>query len=102
MDANRETISKNIRHRLDVFLDLFDKGMIDNQSVQMDNREKLIKLMDAVVIKLSGGTDEDLAILDEIEHVSDSGNISNHEKYKSPEHKVSRIIYTSRIKIMEK
>uniref|UniRef100_A0A5K3ES13 Serrate RNA effector molecule homolog n=1 Tax=Mesocestoides corti TaxID=53468 RepID=A0A5K3ES13_MESCO len=65
MDNTREQIAKNIRQRLDVFLDLFDKGMVDNQSVEVENSQNLIKLMDAVVIKLNGGTDEDLAILDE-------------------------------------
>lgn len=33
----------------------------------MDNSENLIKLMDAVVIKLEGGTDEDLKVLDSTE-----------------------------------
>ncbi len=72
MDNGREQIEKNIRHRLDVFLDLFDKGLIDNQPVDMANCRNLVKLMDAVVIKLGGGTDEDLAALDQPESDSES------------------------------
>lgn len=71
IDDTREQITKNIRQRLDVFLDLFDKGMIDNQSVDMENAKNLIKLMDAVVIKLNGGTDDDLAILDNPDTIDD-------------------------------
>ncbi|VDK40210.1 unnamed protein product [Taenia asiatica] len=71
IDDTREQVTKNIRQRLDVFLDLFDKGMIDNQSVDMENAKNLIKLMDAVVIKLNGGTDDDLAILDNPDTVDD-------------------------------
>nr|CDS23688.1 serrate RNA effector molecule [Echinococcus granulosus] len=71
IDDTREQVTKNIRQRLDVFLDLFDKGMIDNQSVDMENGKNLIKLMDAVVIKLNGGTDDDLAILDNPEATDD-------------------------------
>ena len=81
IDETREQIAKNIRQRLDVFLDLFDKGMIDNQSVDVENTKNLIKLMDAVVIKLNGGTDEDLAILDNLDVET--------ENRKSPKEKVS-------------
>ncbi|KAL7056485.1 hypothetical protein AAHC03_020926 [Spirometra sp. Aus1] len=89
VDLQREQVARNIRHRLDVFLDLFDKGMIDNQTVQMDNSDQLIKLMDAVVIKLSGGTDEDLAVLDHLDEDSGDEALSFQEPERSPEHKTS-------------
>lgn len=60
----KEAMSVSLKHRLAVFMELFGKGFFDNQSVQMDNSENLIRLMDAVVIKLEGGTDEDLKVLD--------------------------------------
>ena len=81
IEDTREQVAKNIRQRLDVFLDLFDKGMVDNQSVDVENTKNLIKLMDAVVIKLNGGTDEDLAILDSVDADIDGR--------KSPKEKVS-------------
>ncbi|VDN14027.1 unnamed protein product, partial [Dibothriocephalus latus] len=87
VDIQREQVARNIRHRLDVFLDLFDKGMIDNQAVQMDNSDQLIKLMDAVVIKLSGGTDEDLAVLDHMDKDSGDEVLSFQEPERSPEPK---------------
>lgn len=84
IDNTREQVAKYIRLRLDVFLDLFDKGMIDNQPVDMDNCRNLVKLMDAVVVKLNGGTDEDLAALDEPESDSDT----EMPEHKSPKRKV--------------
>ncbi|KAA0186173.1 putative arsenite-resistance protein 2 [Fasciolopsis buskii] len=67
MPKRKEALLANLRHRLSVFMRLYDKGFFENQSVQMDNSENLIKLMDAVVIKLEGGTDEDLKVLDSTE-----------------------------------
>lgn len=67
IDETREQISKSIRHRLDVFLDLFDKGLIENQPVEMENSKNLTKLMDAVIVKLNGGNDDDLILLDKVE-----------------------------------
>nr|CDS27738.2 serrate RNA effector molecule [Hymenolepis microstoma] len=70
VDETLEQISKTIRHRLDIFLDLFDKGMIDNQPVELENSKNLKKLMDAVVLKLNGGNDEDLLLLENPEEVN--------------------------------
>nr|CAH8863862.1 unnamed protein product [Trichobilharzia regenti] len=67
MDERKNALSAAVRHRLEVFMELLQKGFFENQSVQMDNSENLIKLMDAVVIKLEGGSDEDLKILDEVD-----------------------------------
>ncbi|CAH8457014.1 unnamed protein product [Dicrocoelium dendriticum] len=75
----KEAMSNSLKHRLTVFMELFNKGFFDNQSVQMDNSENLIRLMDTVVIKLEGGTDEDLKVLD-----TDSwGRCLNEEKPQS-------------------
>ncbi|KAM7533978.1 hypothetical protein Aperf_G00000111582 [Anoplocephala perfoliata] len=67
IDETREQISKSIRHRLDIFLDLFDKGLVENQPVEMENSKNLTKLMDAVIVKLNGGNDDDLIMLDKME-----------------------------------
>ncbi|KAL7306441.1 hypothetical protein TKK_0001857 [Trichogramma kaykai] len=50
--------------RVEVFIDLLEKGEIDKVSVDGDQADALLRLLDAVVIKLEGGTDEDLKILD--------------------------------------
>ncbi|CAH8837923.1 unnamed protein product [Trichobilharzia szidati] len=67
MDERKNALSEAVRHRLEVFMELLQKGFFENHSVQMDNSENLIKLMDAVVIKLEGGSNEDLKILDEVD-----------------------------------
>lgn len=46
-------------------MDLFDIGMIESINVDSDQSDKIIRLLDTVVIKLEGGTDDDLKVLDE-------------------------------------
>lgn len=75
MNERKAALSAAAKHRLDVFMELLHKGFLENQSVQMDNSENLIKLMDAVVIKLEGGSDEDLKVLEE----SDRNRYSDEE-----------------------
>ena len=48
-----------------MFLELLEKGELDKVSVDVEKSEKLIRLLDIVVIKLEGGTEEDLKELDE-------------------------------------
>ena len=43
---------------------MMNSGRFDELSVDADQSEKLVKLLDAVVIKLEGGTDLDLQVLD--------------------------------------
>ncbi|KAK4468855.1 hypothetical protein MN116_008019 [Schistosoma mekongi] len=65
VNERKAALNAAIKHRLGVFMELLQKGFLESQSVQMDNSENLIKLMDAVVIKLEGGSDEDLKALEE-------------------------------------
>jgi len=53
-----------IKLRIDTFVDMMNSGRFDELSVDADQSEKLVKLLDAVVIKLEGGTDLDLQVLD--------------------------------------
>lgn len=48
---------------MEIFLDLLKSGGIDKVSVDADQADSLLHLLDAVVIKLEGGTEEDLQIL---------------------------------------
>lgn len=48
---------------MDVFLEMLDSRQIDKVSVDADQADTLLHLLDAVVIKLEGGTEEDLQIL---------------------------------------
>lgn len=45
-------------------MDLLNSEQIDKVTVDADQADALLHLLDAVVIKLEGGTEEDLKILD--------------------------------------
>ena len=45
-------------------MEMMNSGRLDELSVDADQSEKLVKLLDAVVIKLEGGSDSDLQVLD--------------------------------------
>uniref|UniRef100_A0A3Q2DCY0 Serrate RNA effector molecule homolog (Arabidopsis) n=1 Tax=Cyprinodon variegatus TaxID=28743 RepID=A0A3Q2DCY0_CYPVA len=51
-------------NRLNVFMFLMENGWFDNVSLDIDQTPAIIKVLDAAVIKMEGGTDHDLRILD--------------------------------------
>ncbi|XP_042908669.1 serrate RNA effector molecule homolog [Parasteatoda tepidariorum] len=53
-----------LKRRLDVFMELFEKGLVENVSVDQEKTDQIVKFLDAVVIKLEGGNDFDLTVLD--------------------------------------
>lgn len=48
---------------MEVFLEMLKFSEIDKVSIDADQADVLLRLLDAVVIKLEGGTEEDLQIL---------------------------------------
>ena len=54
-----------LQKRIDVFVELLGKGDVTKVNVDTTNTEALIRLLDTVVIKLEGGSDDDLKVLDE-------------------------------------
>lgn len=48
-----------------MFLDVLSTGLVTSVNVDTNQTDKLLRLLDTVVIKLEGGTDEDLKVLDE-------------------------------------
>ncbi|XP_067011210.1 serrate RNA effector molecule homolog isoform X3 [Anabrus simplex] len=54
-----------LKSRVKVFLEFLETNRLDKVSVDADQSEGLIRLLDAVVIRLEGGTDFDLQALDE-------------------------------------
>ncbi|XP_054277475.1 serrate RNA effector molecule homolog isoform X2 [Macrosteles quadrilineatus] len=56
----------SLKKRVEVFMEFMESGRLDKVSVDADQSEQLIKLLDAAVIKLEGGNDFDLQILDEV------------------------------------
>ncbi|XP_074479775.1 serrate RNA effector molecule homolog isoform X2 [Sebastes fasciatus] len=53
-----------LKTRLGVFLFLLDNNWLDNMSLDMEHAPAIIKLLDAAVIKMEGGTDLDLQVLE--------------------------------------
>lgn len=48
-----------------MYLEFLESGRLDKLSVDNDQSEQLVNLLDAVVIRLEGGTDFDLQVLEE-------------------------------------
>ncbi|CAH1999893.1 unnamed protein product [Acanthoscelides obtectus] len=61
----KEEQMSHLKRRVEVFMDLLKNGKIDAVTVDCSKTNELLKLLDTVVIKLEGGTDEDLAQLEQ-------------------------------------
>uniref|UniRef100_A0A3Q3ANK2 Serrate RNA effector molecule homolog (Arabidopsis) n=1 Tax=Kryptolebias marmoratus TaxID=37003 RepID=A0A3Q3ANK2_KRYMA len=53
-----------LHNRLNVFMFLLENGWFDNVSMDIEQTLAIIRVLDAAVIKMEGGTDHDLRILD--------------------------------------
>ncbi|KAK0403311.1 hypothetical protein QR680_016853 [Steinernema hermaphroditum] len=58
-DEQKELVKK----RLEIFNEFKGKGLIEKIRLDFDNAREIIQLMDATVIKLEGGNDEDIDIM---------------------------------------
>ncbi|KAJ7313296.1 hypothetical protein JRQ81_004584 [Phrynocephalus forsythii] len=56
-----------LQNRLSVFLYLMDNGWFENLQLDIEKANAIIKVLDAAVIKMEGGTENDLKILDQEE-----------------------------------
>ncbi|XP_067627110.1 serrate RNA effector molecule homolog isoform X1 [Eurosta solidaginis] len=54
-----------LKNRLNVFNEVLENGQIKAVTIDTSQTDPLLRLLDTVVIKLEGGTDNDLKILDE-------------------------------------
>ncbi|XP_017838952.1 serrate RNA effector molecule homolog isoform X1 [Drosophila busckii] len=54
-----------LKRRTEVFIELLDNGTIAKVKVDSSQADALVRVLDTCVIKLEGGTEEDLKILDE-------------------------------------
>ncbi|XP_069042852.1 serrate RNA effector molecule homolog [Lepisosteus oculatus] len=54
-----------LQNRLGVFMYLLENGWLDNISLDIDRAPAIIKILDAAVIKMEGGTENDLRILEQ-------------------------------------
>lgn len=53
------------QRRIEVFEEFLGNGRIDKVTIDSDQADNLQKLLDAVVIRLEGGTDLDLQAIDQ-------------------------------------
>ncbi|KAG7175611.1 Serrate RNA effector molecule-like, partial [Homarus americanus] len=70
----------NLKRRVSVFTELHEANRMDNISVDADQSDQLLKLLDSVVIKLEGGTDLDLQVLDQLPEEDVKPQINEEEK----------------------
>lgn len=72
--ARRAGSQAALKTRLDVFLFLFENHWLDDVKLDMEHAAKILKLMDAAVIKMEGGTDLDLQVLEAPVATGDAGD----------------------------
>jgi hypothetical protein len=70
----KDEYRSGIKRRLTIFMELYEKGYLENVCVDMDNYESLKKFLCAVIIKLEDGNDEDLKVLEEQQEVVEIEN----------------------------
>ncbi|KAM8986014.1 LOW QUALITY PROTEIN: serrate RNA effector molecule homolog [Ara ararauna] len=63
----RQEAQAALRNRLNVFLYLADNGWFENLLLDIDRAPAIVKTLDAAVIKMEGGTENDLRILEQEE-----------------------------------
>lgn len=58
------TVRYGLKKRLRLFVDFLEQGLLDDLKLNISNSVAVLKLLDKSVVKLDGGTDEDLKALD--------------------------------------
>ncbi|KAI0238154.1 Serrate RNA effector molecule-like protein, partial [Lamellibrachia satsuma] len=68
----REEARAALKRRNNVFSKIVELGYLDGVSLDIDHSDVLVKLLDAAVILMEGGDEEDLKILDHVEEKQSS------------------------------
>lgn len=76
----REEQLSNLKWRVSTFVELYDASRMENITVDADQSDQLLKLLDSVVIKLEGGSDLDLQVLDQLPEEDVKPQITEEEK----------------------
>lgn len=69
-----------LQNRLKVFLSLMETGWFDNLLLDIDKADAIVKMLDAAVIKMEGGTENDLRILEQEEEEEQAGKTGETSK----------------------
>ncbi|CAH1777308.1 unnamed protein product [Owenia fusiformis] len=90
-DVSNEESKAALNKRCEVFTTLLNMGTIDELSLDVEKNDGLIKMLDAAVILMEGGTENDLKVLDlppeETEDDTRSRTTSESTKNEKPEDK---------------
>merc|ERR1712107_268237 len=80
----KEELRDFLKKRVEVFQAFLDNGKVKELNLDCEKQDGLIRLLDSVVIKLEGGTDFDLTVLDlpdaEEENKKDTSKNEDDEK----------------------
>ena len=71
----KEVIQRRIVKRLEVFNDIEKSGNMENLELNFENEGNLVKLLNNAAIRLEGGTEKDLQVLDKSEEDVDKENL---------------------------
>lgn len=67
----QDEVRSSLQRRLGVFLELMNAGRMDSLCLDVDKSEDILKILDAAVIKMEGGSDFDLTVLDNLTEVEE-------------------------------
>ncbi|XP_056018570.1 serrate RNA effector molecule homolog isoform X3 [Ostrea edulis] len=83
-EKRHKEVKKALQHRCSVYMELLDSGRIEATWVDFEKSDEVVKLLDAAVIKMEGGTDFDLTVLDQIMEEEKDGHRSRNNSESVP------------------
>ncbi|KAL4238345.1 hypothetical protein ACF0H5_003055 [Mactra antiquata] len=89
-ERRQDEVRSALKRRCDVFFELMKKGYMDCVTCDTENHDVIVKLLDAAVILMEGGNEDDLKVLDEPDDEMDTNSRSRNnsetvDKTSSPE-----------------
>ncbi|XP_014677662.1 PREDICTED: serrate RNA effector molecule homolog [Priapulus caudatus] len=81
----QEEVFAGVRNRLQAFMYLLETKWLESIMLDIDKPDDIIRLLDAAVIKMEGGTDTDLKILDMESEDEEEGEKASEESSSSEE-----------------
>merc|ERR1712098_747649 len=62
----KDSVQNRVKKRLEIYQDLVEKSeMLKSLPLDSDSEKKILKLLNTVVIKIEGGKEEDLKVLED-------------------------------------
>ncbi|XP_052767581.1 serrate RNA effector molecule homolog isoform X2 [Mya arenaria] len=79
-EKRQDEVKHALKRRCDVFFELMKKGYMDNVTCDTEQHEGIVKLLDAAVILMEGGAEDDLKVLEEPDYDMDSSRSRNNSE----------------------